>query len=217
MVLDLAVGSLTKLTHLICEINLNEKVPKGIGALGQLRHLEFISAKFTVLPPDLGELTELTSLQINYGELTSLPPEIGQLTNLVHLGLGYNKLEYLPDTFVHLSNLEELDIGGNNWKDLSATALILVGLPNLKVLRLGCGNTTEIAREIGELTHLRSLTLTLDQYDPKEKRLCFLPYELLHLKKLTSLSLQELGLSDLSEFDFSVLEDLEELDMSSNP
>ncbi|WP_328876331.1 leucine-rich repeat domain-containing protein [Streptomyces sp. NBC_00287] len=88
-------------------------LPKEIGRLANLTHLNLCQNKLTTLPPQIGELASLTHLDLRENGLTKLPKEIGQLTNLVHLDLRGNNLARLPRAIDQLPSLRVLDVSGN--------------------------------------------------------------------------------------------------------
>ena len=114
--LDLKFSSLLKLYDVI-ELLLHDKnlttLPKEIGILTNLRHLDISYNQLTTLPSEIGNLSNLVLLKAKDNLLTSLPKEIGNLVNLRKLDLSYNELTSLPDEIGNLIKLEELQINDN--------------------------------------------------------------------------------------------------------
>ena len=93
-------------------------LPKSMGRLKRLQHLNFRYNQLSSLPQEIGQLTQLTKLDLSGNQLRSLPGEIGQLTQLRVLYLRGNQLSSLPEETGQLTQLKELDLWGNQLSSL---------------------------------------------------------------------------------------------------
>ncbi|PKI44391.1 hypothetical protein CRG98_035222 [Punica granatum] len=94
-----------------------------------------------------------------YPQQQELPETFGDLTALTKLDLSYSKVSHLPDSFGNLGNLKELNA---KWSSLVAQPKSVGMLKKLETLGLGgCLSLAEIPSEIGGLSSLRILDLSL--------------------------------------------------------
>ncbi|GFP94630.1 putative disease resistance rpp13-like protein 1 [Phtheirospermum japonicum] len=161
-VLDTICSELYNLqTLLLSNCNLQE-IPRGIGNLINLRHLDLSeNESLKELPREIGNLINLRHLDLNSNEsLEELPREIGNLINLRHLDLNNNEsLEELPREIGNLINLRYLDLSSNgSLKELPREMWSLV---NLRHLDLSYNTSLkELPREMENLINLRHLDLS---------------------------------------------------------
>ncbi len=82
------------------------QLPKQIGQLIHLQHLDLSNNQLATLPEQIGELTNLRRLNLLHNELSTIPKQIGQLTKLKYLWVANNHLKMLPRQIEELSNLD---------------------------------------------------------------------------------------------------------------
>jgi len=156
------------------------EIPKEIGNLTKLTHLNLSHNELTELPKEIWSLVNLTHLNLSYNELTELPKEIGNLVNLTELWIGGNKLTELPKEIGNLVDLTDLDINDNPFIEFPKEILSLV---NLRELNLSHNEFTEFPKEIGNLVNLTELLFW------GSSQLTNLPKEITNLVKLDYLGL----------------------------
>jgi CCR4-NOT transcription complex subunit 6 len=78
-----------------------------------LTELYIASNKLTVLPKQVGELRQLRHLDASYNQISELPPELGMCTYLKQLLLFHNNIQTLPAQLGSLHMLEMLGVDGN--------------------------------------------------------------------------------------------------------
>ena len=207
------LGNLTNLEHLELDDNaLSGGIPVELGNLTNLEHLELDgNALSGGIPPQLGNLSNLTFLELSRNELGgSIPVELGNLSNLERLYLDYNALSGgIPVELGNLSNLERLYIRDN---DLSGGIPVeLSNLSNLERLNLS-GNELSgaIPPQLGNLTNFTSLRLGSNALSGA------IPVELGNLTQLNRLELQDNNLSGAIPVDLGNLTILEHLYLENN-
>ncbi|EGE00312.1 glucose-repressible alcohol dehydrogenase transcriptional effector [Trichophyton tonsurans CBS 112818] len=83
--------------------------------------------KLKTLPRKIGQLKNLTHLDVSSNELTEIPEEIGMLTNLKRLLLFDNNLQTLPFEMGYLCELETLGVEGNPLNDVLKSRIMQEG------------------------------------------------------------------------------------------
>ncbi|KAH8947009.1 hypothetical protein BDL97_11G017500 [Sphagnum fallax] len=145
--------------------------------------------KLKSLPKEIGKLTQLTHIDLSYCFLTKLPKSIGYLQNLQWLNLSdcYD-LEYLPSTMGDLKSLQYLHLaypainslrGKQRWK--------LYGLRGKQRWKLYGQAITVYICQLTTLTHL-----DIDGYSCKIVELCDQLSKLVNLKIFTISNFSEL-------------------------
>ncbi|GLU07683.1 hypothetical protein SLE2022_246310 [Rubroshorea leprosula] len=165
-----------------------DTIPKEIGNLIRLRHINFSGSKIKRLPRSLCELYNLQYLNLDNSEcLENLPDEIGNLINLRHIICSGSKIKGLPRSLCKLHNLRYLNLDNckalENLPDEIGDLINLIHLGTLHCYRLAC--YPKSARYLRNLRRLRGIVLRADRNDPKEFALGDLEY----LNKLCELSM----------------------------
>ncbi|MEO5683300.1 MAG: leucine-rich repeat domain-containing protein [Chitinophagaceae bacterium] len=111
---------------------LNE-VPSKIFILPKLKVLILRNVSLTGLPKEIGGLKYLTHLDVNYNMMHQLPEEIGDLENLTYLDLSVNKLTSMPKGIGKLKKLRTLNLNFNSFK-IEEIEKIRDLLPNCEVI-----------------------------------------------------------------------------------
>ena len=70
------------------------------------------------IPKEIGNLKSLTHLDISHNGLQSIPKEIGNLKSLSCLDIVYNKLQCIPTIISDLKSLKNIDITNNKLKSI---------------------------------------------------------------------------------------------------
>ncbi|GKV50634.1 hypothetical protein SLEP1_g57335 [Rubroshorea leprosula] len=171
-----------------CHNALVDTIPKEIGNLIHLRHINLCGSKIKGLPRPLCELHNLQYLNLDNSEsLENLPDEIGNLINLRHMNFSGSKIKGLPGSLCKLHNLRYLNL--DNCKALENLPSQIGKLFNLTYLgtlhcyRLAC--YPKSARRLTDLRQLRGIVLRADRNDPKE----FTLGDLENLNQLCELSM----------------------------
>ncbi|GKU86384.1 hypothetical protein SLEP1_g917 [Rubroshorea leprosula] len=165
-----------------------DTIPKEIGNLIRLRHINFSGSKIKRLPPSLCELYNLQYLNLdNCESLENLPDEIGNLINLRHIICSGSKIKGLPPSLCKLHNLRYLNLDNckalENLPDEIGDLINLIHLGTLHCYSLAC--YPKSARYLSNLRRLRGIVLRADRNDPKE----FALGDLENLNKLCELSM----------------------------
>ena len=148
-------------------------LPKEIGNLIGLTHLNLNFNKLQSLPAEIGNLNNLVSLELEYNELQSLPAEIGNLNNLVSLSCERNQLQSLPSSITKLKNLQTFNLRANPLYSFPA-GLVALEIDRHQMKKLGT--------QLYEMTSLRYLNL-------RDNRLLKVPDELEQLVELIGLDI----------------------------
>lgn len=223
-----------------------KSLPSGFGKLVNLRNLSISHLSVDSLPSDFSNLKNLTSLSLS-GRIKELPDDISNLTNLKILGVTSYGLEKLPSGIGNLSNLETLQVSSSfllglpssigNLKKLSSLELgntlggYYIDYQNGKTCDL-FGKMTELPNEIGNLSNLKTLSITgygLEKLSPNigklknleiltisNSKLKELPDEMGDLTSLKSLLLPRNDLRFLPK-NLAKLSNLERIDVMGNP
>ena len=87
--------------------------------------------KLKALPRGIGQLKSLTHLDVSGNELTDVPAEIGMLTNLKKLLLFDNNLQTLPYELGYLFHLDTLGVEGNPLAEVLKSRIMQEGTKSL--------------------------------------------------------------------------------------
>jgi hypothetical protein len=115
-ILPKEIGNLINLTHLQLSRNEFTIVPKEFEKLINLKKIYLDYNQLKIIPKQLGNLINLESMWLNNNQLKFIPKELGNLVNLKYFYLEHNKLKSLPIELNHLVNLEYFYINQNKLK-----------------------------------------------------------------------------------------------------
>ncbi len=117
-VIPKSIGELTSLKHLDLSWNLINKIPKSITNLKSLEVLKLNRNGITQIPEDIGELKSLRHLDISYNSIKKIPKSITNLKSLKVLDLYRNRITQIPEDIGELTSLKHLDIRNNSIKKI---------------------------------------------------------------------------------------------------
>lgn len=78
-----------------------------------LGELYIASNKLSRLPKQIGDLRQLKHLDVSFNQLTEIPPELGMCTFLKQLLMFNNNIQELPYELGSLHNLDVIGVEGN--------------------------------------------------------------------------------------------------------
>jgi Leucine-rich repeat (LRR) protein len=195
------IGKLINLRHLELTQLSNHKLPIEIANLENLEYLELTSCpRLETIPSEIGELKNLKELKLEDLDIKTLPKEIGKLLKLEYLEISScSELEIIPSEIGELKNLKELKL---NYLDIKALPKEIGNLSKLENLKLSdCGKLEIIPSEIGKLQELKHLDISWNT------SLTELPKEVGSLVNLTHLNFRHSGLEKLPD-ELSILKKL---------
>ncbi|OVA11839.1 hypothetical protein BVC80_7163g1 [Macleaya cordata] len=156
-------------TLILCNCPFLQKLPRDMGSLKNLRHLDLTLTGIEVLPKSISSLYNLQTLNLSFCTyLEGIPKDIGALKHLMCLDISNTKIRELPNSITCLYNLRTLkldscpnlealprDIGALKtvrYLDISRTNIKVLpesstsGFSDLEILKLGrCKEATTIA------------------------------------------------------------------------
>lgn len=196
-------------------------LPKSIKNLKKLKSLHLFDNKLTSLNFDKGDLPNLWNINLCYNEFTIFPSELSNLPSLKRIMIWCNNISVISKDIKNFKNLEELNLESNNISHLPNE---ISKLNSLKILSLRSNQLTEenilpvfkiksleslsfennkisnIPSKIGQLKNLTKLNLSSNP-------IIDLPNELLKLKKIEQIALNELDKINWSEA-FNILSEI---------
>ncbi|MFQ6641987.1 hypothetical protein Gotur_016039, partial [Gossypium turneri] len=203
-------GLLDSMGNLV-SLNLSGPVPRSLGNLLQLTHLDLsVNQLSGQISRSLGNLLQLTHLDLWQNQLSGqIPLSILNLTQLEYLGISNNSLEgSIPDEVTAFPNLIYLYLDNNLLNGTLPSWLYTA--PSFKEIELSQNQFS------GHIKEFQSKSLELISLD-NNKLQGPLPSSIFQLLNLTDLSLSSNNLSGVIEFRmFSNLPNLKYLDLSYN-
>ncbi|XP_052763197.1 protein scribble homolog isoform X7 [Mya arenaria] len=181
------IGSLSSLAHLELRENMLRQLPASMSFLVKLESLDLGSNEIDELAECVGSLPSLQELWLDCNDLQQLPPELGNLKKLTQLDVSENELEYLPEEIAGLSNLTDLCLSQNKLERLPEG---IGQLKKLGILKVDCNQLIELTPQIGYCESLEELILT-------ENLLSELPHTIGELRKLTNFNVDRNRLTEI--------------------
>jgi Leucine-rich repeat (LRR) protein len=156
------IFSLKNLIYFSSKFNPITAIPKEIGELELLFHLELIGAKLDSLPDEFCNLLSLKifHLQNNLADTLKLPSNIGKLKSLQDVIIYNTPLDSIPKSIGELENLKSLVLAKNKLAKLPNE---ISKLKKLEVLVLDNNQISSLPRNIYELRNLKVLSLRNNQ------------------------------------------------------
>ncbi|KAI9792749.1 MAG: cysteinyl-tRNA synthetase [Piccolia ochrophora] len=198
-------AGLDKLQGLLSIKMANNKItslPWYFGQFRSLRNLNVSSNFLTEFPHFLCDLTAMVDLDISFNSIQAFPKNIGQLTNLERLLATNNKFSgSFPESFGNLTSLKELDVRYNGIQSVD----FLSRLPQLEMFMAAHNSISEFE---GRLPKMRALHLNqnpVTRFGIQN----FVP-------TLTTLTLANANLAQLSDSLFEKIPNLEKLILDKN-
>jgi Leucine-rich repeat (LRR) protein len=134
-----------------------QSIPEVLTHLPRLKKLHFSNcSELKALPKGIGNLSNLAHLQLNDTALEVLPKEISQLKKLRFLYIDNTQIQELPEGFENLENLEALGINIAQL-DLEKAVEQIKNLPKLKWLRITLQK--DYPTNFSQLIHIKQLTI----------------------------------------------------------
>ncbi|XP_064641390.1 leucine-rich repeat-containing protein 69-like isoform X1 [Lineus longissimus] len=151
------VGKLTTVNHIQLKSNNLRTLPKEFSTLLQLEILNLGNNVCEDLPEVLQYVESLRTLHIFNNYLVRLNPSVvSSLVNLTVLNLNNNKLETLPPEICRLSSLEYLSMDNNEMIELPVE---LCAVTTLREMRAAGNKLNGLPLEFGFLINLEKLYL----------------------------------------------------------
>ncbi|KAI9756366.1 MAG: hypothetical protein M4579_003870 [Chaenotheca gracillima] len=198
-------AELDKLPNLVSIKLANNKItslPGYFSIFKNLRNLNISSNSLTQFPEFLCDLTSLVDLDISFNSISALPERIGQLHSLERLLATNNRMTgSFPKTFAYLESLKEIDIRFNAISNIE----VISELPCLEQL-FAIHNSISVFE--GHFSKIRTLQLN---HNPVTR------FTLLSVvPTLTTLSISNAKLAQLSDDLFEKMPNLEKLTLDRN-
>jgi len=125
--------------------------------LSVLHELDFSRNILEALKPWISLAASLQYLNVGNNKLSSLPSEFELLCNLREIALPYNRFTQVPVCLYRCVKLENIIMCGNQINSIDVEGL--ASLKNLAVLDLQNNSINQVPPELGNLKHIRSLSL----------------------------------------------------------
>jgi len=113
------------------------KLPKAIGNLAALEHLDMKSNQINALPPDMGQLKACTKMDMSHNMLSELPWEMGQLDALAQLNVDHNPILLPPKIVITQGTRAIVDWLQKNEKSVRLVPFSFVTVPVAYCLVVG--------------------------------------------------------------------------------
>ncbi|CAL5355186.1 unnamed protein product [Camellia sinensis] len=173
--LSLQGSSLKKLKMANCNLS---HLPREIGSLSSLTHLDLKGNNLGTLPDSICNLIFLQNLDVAGCNISHLPSEMRRLISLTHLDLKGNNLGTLPESICNLTCLERLCMESCNVSHLPCEIGSI------------CCNLSHLPCEIGRL-------ICLTHLDLEGNNLCTLPDSICNFRCLQRLKMKNCNVSHL--------------------
>ncbi|XP_011881577.1 PREDICTED: leucine-rich repeat-containing protein 40-like isoform X2 [Vollenhovia emeryi] len=135
------------------------ELPDKMSAIVTVTDLKLTSNHLASLPEWIGEKFKcLQVLDISKNHLHSLPSSIGCLKYLRDIDLSFNRFTELPEAIYDVVSLESLIVNDNLIMKIDVP--LLEKLRRLAVLNLSNNNIAHVPPELGNLQHIRNLSLS---------------------------------------------------------
>lgn len=123
------------------------------------------SRKIFKIPRLIGELQRLTHINLEDNLVCTIPAQVSKLKKLRSLNLSFNLIAEMPNKLKHLKNLEELNLAGNI---LCTLPNELSGFKKLRSFNVRCNFLDNLPTELGTLETLRDCSADLNHIPKKD-------------------------------------------------
>jgi len=204
-----SIGNLVNLQQLNISDNNISSLPSKIGNLTNVQTLDASKNSLQYLPDTVTYLTSLQRIDISENEINNFPYQLGMLPNLIEIDISFNQINTIKEEILNFQHLTTLNLSNN--RSLEVISKNIEKLTRLEYLDLSsCGLINQtLALEIFKLTNLRALSL-------EDNELSDIPEEIDGLKNLTSLSLANNAIGQITNKSLFNLINLQSLDLSEN-
>ena len=151
------IGLLKNVVHMDLQSNCLSLIPVEIGALTRLQSIDLSRNHITRLPHQICLLPCLMWMNISHNGMQELPTCIGSLSNLRTIIASHNELGTIPPSFNALSQLRDLDLSSN--KICSIDKDTCLGLQSLENANYSSNIIPLLPREVLMMRSLRQLNL----------------------------------------------------------
>jgi Leucine-rich repeat (LRR) protein len=130
---------------------------------------------------------DVVSIDVANQQLNKLPQQLSKLPNVISTNILGNRFKTFPIVITKLSQLEEISFASN---DMHYVGPEIGRLKNLKILILDFNSFPKLPIQIGELTNLLYLDVSMN------KNLKSLPSSITNLKQLQELHIERTSISN---------------------
>ncbi|KYR00323.1 hypothetical protein DLAC_03066 [Tieghemostelium lacteum] len=204
------------------------EIPKEIGQLRHLKHLNMSSNSIESLPEQLYQLVFLETLELQMNKLTKIPEDLGSLVNLQLLNLSNNQIQEIPKSINYLCNLTILYLDNNIIEDLPLVPdnqLIrlseiylnsnkfqsmqsLCNLASIDKISMGFNKIQSLPENLNQCCKLSKLELS-------DNQISLIPSSIVQLKHLYEISLANNNIDSLPSAMYKMT--LQDLNLTKNP
>lgn len=151
------IGAMKNLVGLCTDYMSITSLPDEIGNLPLLEALDLSGNKMTQLPAGIEKLTSLKYLDVMANELTVIPEQAAYLKTLTHFNISGNKLTVLPTSLFKSKVLKRLDVSNNQ---ITALPKTITKAKQLEHLVLSGNPISTINKKMYKLNNLSLLDIS---------------------------------------------------------
>lgn len=130
--LPLALSFLPKMRNLTFFRTPSAEINPILWEMRALTTLRMVSSAIKKLPKEIGQLSNLEHLDLEDNELNELPEAIGKLEKLERLNIGKNPILSLPPEIKNLKNLKKISLTANGLSK-EMIEVLPIWLPNCEI------------------------------------------------------------------------------------
>jgi len=126
-----AIGNLKCLERLDISATGLKRIRNEVSYCTELKSISANASKIEILPKDIGNLINLIHLNLGSNKIKKLPKSIGKMENLQDLSLGSNDIKKIPEEISNLENLTSLSVEYNRFTNFPREILNIQNLSSL--------------------------------------------------------------------------------------
>ena len=154
------IGKLKQLTHIELPKNNISKIPHSLYLLKNLQRLNLIANKITEIDSSIDKLQEITIILLSDNiRLNFIPENICNLQNLKSLPLDGTSISYLPQCIKNMQNLERINISNSKIKNINKDILEAKNLKTINAKGIKLDNY----KEVKEICEKRNIAFYYDE------------------------------------------------------